>query len=210
MLRPVKMSRVVVAGSKDVIEPVIEKLHESRLLHIVNYNGSEAEFELGKPIGKAKEYSEDLIKLRSISRYLGIKSKAPEKTYPDSQVLSEMDNLLNSIGPDVTATYERIAVIETEIKLKQDQTNAIRPLAALPLPLDAYDGYESLGVFVGTVSSAIEADVAKVSPVNEIFSGSAKKGNVTAVFVPVEKAGEVSSVLGEHGFTEISVPKLEG
>ena len=210
MLRPVKMSRVVVAGSKDVIEPVIEKLHESRLLHIVNYNGSEAEFEVGKPIGKAKEYSEDVIKLRSFSRYLGIKSKAPEKTYPDSQVLSEMDNLLNSIGADVTATYERIAVIETEIKSKQDQTNAMKPLAALPLPLDAYYGYESLGVFVGTVSSAIEADVAKVSPVNEIFSGSAKKANVTAVFVPVEKAGEVSSVLGEHGFNEISVPKLEG
>src|SRR5512136_320053 len=173
MLRPVKMSRVVVAGSKDVIEPVIEKLHESRLLHIVNYNGSEAEFELGKPIGKAKEYSENLIKLRSISRYLNMKSKAPEKTYPDSQVLSEMDNLLNSIGADVTATYERIAVIETEIKSKQDQTNAMKPLAALPLPLDAYYGYESLGVFVGTVSSAIEADVAKVSPVNEVFSGSA-------------------------------------
>ena len=84
MLRPVKMSRVVVAGSKDVMPPVVEKLHELRLLHIVNYNGSQPEFELGKPIGKAKEYSEDLIKLRSIARYLDIKSKASEKIYPES------------------------------------------------------------------------------------------------------------------------------
>ncbi|NTW17787.1 MAG: hypothetical protein HGA41_10090, partial [Syntrophaceae bacterium] len=53
MLRPVKMSRVVVAGSKDVISPVVEKLHELRLLHIVNYNGSQKGFDLGKPIGKA-------------------------------------------------------------------------------------------------------------------------------------------------------------
>jgi V/A-type H+-transporting ATPase subunit I len=210
MLRPVKMSRVVVAGSKDVIAPVIEKLHELRLLHIVNYNGSQPDFELGKPIGKAREYSEDLIKLRSIARYLDIKSKAPEKTYPESQVLSEMDNLLNNVGADVTATFERIVAIEAEVKSKQDQIKALGPLTALPLPLESYYGYESLAVFVGSAASPVDADVAKVSPVNEIHSGSTKTGTVVAVFVPADKAGEVASVLAEHGFSEISVPRLEG
>lgn len=210
MLRPVKMSRVVVAGSKDVIAPVIEKLHELRLLHIVNYNGSQPDFELGKPIGKAREYSEDLIKLRSIARYLDIKSKAPEKTYPESQVLSEMDNLLNNVGADVTATFERIVAIEAEVKSKQDQIKALGPLTALPLPLESYYGYESLAVFVGSAASPVDADVARVSPVNDIYSGSTKTGTVVAVFVPADKAGEVASVMAEHGFSEISVPKLEG
>jgi V/A-type H+-transporting ATPase subunit I len=210
MLRPVKMSRVVVAGSKDVVAPVIEKLHELRLLHIVNYNGSQPEFELGKPIGKAKEYSEDLIKLRSMARYLDIKSKVPERTYPESQVLSEMDNLLGNVNSEVTATYERIVAIDAEVKSKQDQITSLRPLAVLPLPLEAYYGYDSLAVFVGTAASAVDADVAKVSPVNEIFSGSTKTGNIIAVFVPAEKAGEVASVLAEHGFSEISVQRLEG
>jgi len=210
MLRPVKMSRVVVAGSKDVISPVVEKLHELRLLHIVNYNGSQPEFGMGKPIGKAKEYSEDLIKLRSISRYLAIKTKAPEKTYPESQVLSEMDNLLNNVGADVIATFERITAIEADVKSKQDQINSLRPLAVLPLPLEAYYGYDSLATFVGTAASAVDADVAKVSPASEIYSGSAKKATIVAVFVPAEKAGEVASVLAEHGFTEMSIPRLEG
>jgi V/A-type H+-transporting ATPase subunit I len=210
MLRPVKMSRVVVAGSKDVVAPVIEKLHELRLLHIVNYNGSQPEFELGKPIGKAKEYSEDLIKLRSMSRYLDIKSKVPERTYPESQVLSEMDNLLGNVNSEVTATYERIVAIDAEVKSKQDQITSMRPLAVLPLPLEAYYGYDSLAVFVGTAASAVDADVAKVSPANEVFSGSTKTGNIVAVFVPADKAGDVSSVLAEHGFSEISVPRLEG
>jgi V/A-type H+-transporting ATPase subunit I len=210
MLRPVKMSRVVVAGSKDVIAPVVEKLHELRLLHIVNYNGSQPTFEMGKPIGKAKEYSEDLIKLRSISRYLDIKSKVPEKTYPESQVLSEMDNLLNNVGADVNATFERITAIDAEIKSKQDQMRTLKPLTVLPLPLESYYGYDSLAAFVGTAKTAVDADVAKVAPVNEIYSGSDKKATVVAVFVPVEKAGEVSAALGEHGFSEISVPRLEG
>jgi V/A-type H+-transporting ATPase subunit I len=204
------MSRVVVAGSKSVISPVVEKLHELRLLHIVNYNGSQPQFEIGKPIGKAKEYSEDLIKLRSITRYLDLKNKAPDKTYPESQVLSEMDNLLNNVGADVTSTYERITAIEAEVKSKQDQIKSLTPLAVLPLPLDAYYGYESLATFVGTAKTPVDADVAKVSPVNEVFSGSAKNATFVAVFVPADKAGDVSSVLSEHGFSELSVPKLEG
>jgi len=210
MLRPVKMSRVVVAGSKDVIAPVVEKLHELHLLHIVNYNGNQPSFEMGKPIGKAREYSENLIKLRSVTRYLDIKNKAPEKVYPESQVLSEMDNLLNNVGADITATYERITAIDAEVKSKQDQIKVLKPLAVLPLPLEAYHGYDSLATFVGTVATPVDADVAKVSPTNEIYSGSAKNATVVAVFVPIDKAGEVSSVLSEHGFAEMSVPKLEG
>lgn len=210
MLRPVKMSRVVVAGSKDVMPPVVEKLHELRLLHIVNYNGSLPEFELGKPIGKAKEYSEDLIKLRSMARYLDIKSKAPLVTYPESQVVSQMDDLLNNVGKEVTSTFERITEIETEIKSKQDQIKALGPLASLSLPLELYHGYGSLAVYVGSVVSAVDADIAKVSPDNEVFAASSKTGMTVAVFVPAAKAGEVSSVLGEHGFAEMSVPRLEG
>jgi len=180
------------------------------LLHIVNYNGSEPSFELGKPIGKAREYSENLIKLRSITRYLNLKNKAPDKTFPESQILSEMDNLLNNVGADITATYERITAIDAEIKSKRDQIKSLTPLAVLPLPLEAYYGYDSLATFVGTVATPVDADVARVSPVNEIYSGSAKNATFVAVFVPVEKASEVSSVLSEHGFSEISVPRLEG
>ena len=52
--------------------------------------------------------------------------------------------------------------------------------------------------------------MARVSPVNEIFTGTAKNATYVAVFVPAEKASEVSAVLSEHGFSEVSVPKLEG
>ena len=181
-----------------------------RLLHIVNYNGNQPEFEIGKPIGKAKEYSEDLIKLRSVTRYLDLKNKAPDKTFPESQILSEMDHLLNNVGADVIATYERITAIEAEVKSKQDTIKSLTPLAVLPLPLESYHGYDSLATFVGTVASAVDADVARVSPENEIFTGSAKNATQVAVFVPAEKASEVSAVLSEHGFSETSVPKLEG
>ncbi|MDH7597682.1 MAG: V-type ATP synthase subunit I [Methanothrix sp.] len=210
MLRPVEMSRVVVAGSKNVMESVVEKLHELNLMHIVNYTGGADYFEQGKTMGKGKEFSENLIKLRSIERYLDIKPKAPDVRFAESQIVSQMDDLLGRLANDVTSTYERITAIEAEVKSKQDQINALRPLAAIDLPIELYSGYETLAVFVGTVESAVDADVAKVAPKSEVFTGSVKNTNVVAVFVPVEKASEVQAVLAEHGFAEISVPKLTG
>jgi V/A-type H+-transporting ATPase subunit I len=52
--------------------------------------------------------------------------------------------------------------------------------------------------------------VAKVCPKSEVFSGTAKNVTVVAVFVPVDMAGEVSGVLAQHGFAEMSVPELSG
>jgi len=207
MLRPVEMSRVVVAGSNKVIEPVIEKLHELNLLHVVNYSGADDAFEMGKPLRTASEYAEQLIKLRSVERYLEIRDKMPDKQFPESQVLSQMDGILGSVGDDVIATAERIAEIDNEVKIKQDQAKALKPLAGLTVNLELLYGYNSLAAFVGTVASPVEADVSKVSYVNEVFTASTGKTNAVAVFVPVEKAGEVSGVLSEHGFSEISVPR---
>ncbi|MDD2637968.1 MAG: V-type ATP synthase subunit I [Methanothrix sp.] len=201
------MSRVVVAGSNKVIEPVIEKLHELNLLHVVNYSGTDDAFEMGKPLGTASEYAEKLIKLRSIERYLNISDKMPHKQFPESQVLSQMDGILGSVGDDVIATAERISEIDNEVKIKQDQAKALKPLAGLPLDLELLYGYNSLAPFVGTVASPVEADVSKVSYVNEVFTASSGGTNAVAVFVPAEKAGDVSGVLAEHGFSEISVPR---
>lgn len=207
MLRPVEMCRVVVAGSNKVIEPVIEKLHELNLLHVVNYSGADESFEMGKPLGTASEYAEQLIKLRSIERYLDISDKMPDKQFPESQVLSQMDGILGNLGDEVIATAERIAEIDNEVKVKQDQVKSLKPLAGLPLDLELLYGYSSLAPFVGTVASPVEADVSKVSFVNEVFTASSGGSNAVAVFVPAEKAEEVSGVLSEHGFSEISVPR---
>ncbi|MHC1595025.1 MAG: V-type ATP synthase subunit I [Methanotrichaceae archaeon] len=204
MLKPVQMSRVVVAGSKNVIEPVIEKLHEQNLLHIVSYSGGDDVFGMGKSLESAHGISEQLIKLRSIERYLDITEKMPDRVFTESEVVSQMDDILDRIGADVIATYERIAVIENDVKVKQDQISAMKPLSALPIPLELLSGYEALATFVGTVDSPVESDVSGVSPSNEVFSAG---DHAVAVFVPVDKASAVSGVLAEHGFVETSLPK---
>ncbi len=204
MLRPVEMCRVVLAGSNNVIEPVIEKLYELNLLHLVNYSGADEDFGMGKPLSKSAEYSEQLIRLRSVERYLEITDKMPDRQFSESEVLSQMGNVLGGLGDEVISTAERVAQIDNDIKVKQDQAASLAPLSALPVPLELLYGYDSLAVFVGTVTSPVEADVSKASYISEVF---ASGSNAVAVFAPVDKAGEVSGVLSEHGFSETSVPK---
>ena len=79
MLEPQKMDRVLIVGTKDVMETTINKLHELNLLHVEDYVEEEAYFHMGKPLKAATPLSEKLLKLRSIKSYLGTKEVIPEK-----------------------------------------------------------------------------------------------------------------------------------
>ena len=80
MLEPQKMDRVLIVGTKDVMEPAINALHELNLVHLEDYVEEEGYFKIGKPLNVVTSLSEKLLKLRSIKSYLGTKDKpvAPE------------------------------------------------------------------------------------------------------------------------------------
>ena len=79
MLEPQKMDRVLVVGTRDVMESTINKLHELNLLHLEDYVEEEGYFHIGKPLKAATPLSEKLLKLRSIKSYLGTKEVIPKK-----------------------------------------------------------------------------------------------------------------------------------
>lgn len=77
MLKPTKMTRVVIAGTKDTIEPVISTLHSLNMLHITDYTEENEDFKIGRPLKPASKLSEYLLSLRAISSQLGITGKEP-------------------------------------------------------------------------------------------------------------------------------------
>jgi V/A-type H+-transporting ATPase subunit I len=58
MLRPERMSRVSVTGSKGVMTETIETLHELRLVHLSDYDGAWEGFDNGNPMEGGDEASE--------------------------------------------------------------------------------------------------------------------------------------------------------
>ena len=55
MLRPERMSKVSVTGSKAVMEAVVETVHGLNLLHVTEYDGSWEGFDPGDPASGAEE-----------------------------------------------------------------------------------------------------------------------------------------------------------
>ena len=72
MLRPEKMCRVSVTGSKRVMEPVIEAIHDLEMLHVTEYDGSWDGFEPGNPAEGADEASDQLLTVRALESILDV------------------------------------------------------------------------------------------------------------------------------------------
>ncbi len=212
MLKPEEMTKVVVVGTKDILEETVDTLHRLNLLHITDYDGSESGFSIGKPHRIASKLSEYLVTLRSISNQLRISEKdSVERKVSVKEIPSMIESKLAELEEEVSKRQDAIRAVEAELKAQEDLEDAIKPLAALPLSLEDYRGYESIRVFVGFVDSEIEDLIRDKTEQYELYTGTFEGRRVIALAVPVEKEAEVSKILqDESTFVELRPPNLEG
>ncbi|CAJ37175.1 V-type ATP synthase subunit I [Methanocella arvoryzae] len=209
MLEPHRMDRVLIVGTKDVMEPTINALHDLNLLHVEDYVAEDEYFQLGKPLKSATPLSEKLLKLRSIKSYLGTKEGTPSKA-KKSKVLQELEANLGSLEETVTKKTNEKNALESELKDLEHKSEVLKPYEALGLPLELLSGYESVTVFTGTASEGIENVVKGITTNYELFSAPYGKGNVIALFVPKDDAGKVSEALLKSNFVEIEQLRESG
>src|SRR5881296_2894176 len=94
MLRPEPMTRVLVAGPKDQLEPMIESLYTLKLVHLVDHHGEDDVITIGRPLPKAAEVSEQLVKLRSIANILNVaEAKEEEPAEPTADLRQQIATL---------------------------------------------------------------------------------------------------------------------
>lgn len=211
MLKPEKMTRVVVVGTNDVLDTTIENLHKLNLLHIVDYDESESGFRIGRPKPVASKLSECLVTLRSISNQLGVTEKPVEKKYSSRELPSQIESRLSQLEDEVSKQYDLLRHIEAELKEKSDLEAAIKPLAAFPLSLEDYTGYETIRVFTGFIDSNIEDAVKSVTSDYELYTGTYEGKKVFALAVPKEKEAEINRILqNDPTYVEIRPPELKG
>src|SRR5512142_625900 len=158
MLEPQKMDRVLIVGTKDVMEPAINELHDLKLLHIEDYVEEEEYFHIGKPLTNATSLSEKLLKLRSIKSYLGTKEIPPVAESRES-VLKALDANLSSLEQAVTQKTSEKSALESSIKDLNHRAEVLAPYEALGLPLEHLGGYENVVVYAGTVPADVEPAV---------------------------------------------------
>ncbi len=211
MLKPTKMTRVAIAGTKDLMEATISTLHRLNALHVTDYSEETESFKIGKPLKTASKLSEYLLTLRAISNQLGVKEKEPGAKQSSKELPSQIDEKITRLQKEVSTRSDELRGIEFKIKEKEDLISAIKPFFGLPLSLEAYSGYETLKVYAGFIEADLEPKLSAITNNYELFTGEYEKRKIFALFIPEAFADEVQKLLQEERtYVELKVPELKG
>ncbi len=210
MLKPTKMTRVVIAGTKDIMETTISTLHRLNVLHITDYKEENEDFKIGRPLKPASKLSEHLLSLRAISSQLAVAEQAVVKK-SSKELASQFDEKLIALQKEVSSRFDELRIIEFQMKEKEDLISAIKPFFGLPLSLDAYHGYETIKVYTGFIGSDIEPRLSRITKNFELFTGEYEKQKIFALFIPKAFVEEVQKLLQEdRTYVELKLPELKG
>ncbi|MBI4361586.1 MAG: V-type ATP synthase subunit I, partial [Euryarchaeota archaeon] len=209
-LTPVPMVHLLVAGSRDRLDGVVEALQRLRVLHLVDYHGGDEGVEMGRPLEGSGALSEKLVFLRSASKSLGLEGVPPGvPPLPAGEVEARLGELLASLEDALKRQEEERRRVEEEARVLDAQAGELEVFASLPLDLSAYRGYESLAVVAGRfpgdpgeLGGALEAAGARF----EVFTGP----NAVALFVERGQEEVARRLLGERGYTEVRPPAGAG
>jgi len=209
-LRPERMSKVSVTGSKAVMDDVVEVAHDMNLLHVSDYDGSWEGFAPGDPVEGADELSEKLVTVRSLESILDVDADDADEPHLVTDEAIEAE--LEAVRERVNELDDRREALEDELRAVEDRIDAMAPFAALGLDLDLLGGYDSLQVAVGEGDEADVRGALSGAGTVEAFELFADDGVVAAFARPAEgaDADALSEALVGVDFAAIEVPDLEG
>jgi V/A-type H+-transporting ATPase subunit I len=209
MLRPERMSKVSVTGSKQYMDDVIETVHDLNLLHVTDYDGSWEAFEPGTPIEGAETASDKLVTVRSIESILDVDAEdaGPSRIVTDDALEEELEDVRSRVNE----LDDKRDELRTEFREVEEQIDAMSPFATLGIDLDLLSGYDTLQVAVGRGKrDAVDDALAHANGLRQydIFS----EGSVLAVFArPADGADEdaLADALVGTEFAALEVPEAD-
>jgi V/A-type H+-transporting ATPase subunit I len=206
MLRPERMSRVSVTGSKRVMDDVVETAYDLRLLHVTEYDDSWEGFEPGDPIEGADEVSGKLVTVRALKSTLGVTG---EDVSPTNRVVTDetLDKELDAVRADVNELDDRHDELRDELQDVEERIDLMEPFVALGIDLDLLSGYESLAVQIGKGDPGSVERALADSDVDAYETYAAD--DVVAVFAYTDEK-TLADVFVDATFTAIEIPDGEG
>ena len=206
MLRPERMSRVSVTGSKGVMDDVIEAVYDLRMLHVTEYDGSWEGFEPGDPEDGADEASQKLVTVRSLKSILGV---TEDDVGPSNQLVTDeaLDDQLEAIRQDVNELDDRRDELRDELRTVEERIDTMEPFVALGIDLDLLRDYDSLSVRVGE-ADADSVESALADSDIDTYDVESADGVVAAFAYADEQT--LQDALVNASFTAIEVPDADG
>ncbi len=213
MLQSKRMSHLLIAASREQMEPVIQELYSHRVFHIKVFTeqeegeGEYAGLTIGTPLPAAGEASERLVQVRSLESMFGVDRESVEPTQKRSRsaLRALIDRELPALWDRVEELMSRRAASEAALRVHEQQIRDLKPFALAPLELELYRGYESIAVFAGRIPRDVEIP----APHEKFFSAS-REGTFIAVFTPLQYRDDVERHLLNAQFVPLPIPEGEG
>jgi len=202
------MTKAIIVGHKSILKATVNALHDSNLFHIEDFIEDESGFKISKPFQNAEEVSKKLVKIRSISNFLGIEHKEPTVQKSNS-VMHELDAKLGKLDRSISEKSEMISKCENDLKDLENQKKDLLPFLSINLDFDYYRGYENLKVFAGSIKGSLEeGQISSITQAYELFYDPQAK--TVVLFVAKEDADRVQEVLQNLEFRDLRVPERGG
>jgi len=202
------MSKVSVAGSRQVLGDVIEAVHDLNLVHLSDYDGEIEGFETGSPLPGAEDASDKLVTVRSLESILDVtEADAGPTRILEPETFEEQ---LEDIRVTVNETDDERSAIEKERNAVEDAIENAQPFVDLGIDLDLLGGYDTLDVAVGEGDpDAVEDALADAEAVEayELFTGD----DIVAVFAyPADEEPILEDALVGVELNRLEVPDADG
>ncbi|MFP4591586.1 MAG: V-type ATP synthase subunit I [Halobacteriales archaeon] len=209
MLRPERMSKVSITGSKAVMEAAIHELHRLGLVHLEEYDETWEAFRTGDPLEGAESASELLVTVRSLENTLDL--DASDAGPADVTDVDAAVERLEAVRTQVNELEDARASVRDELRELATERDRLEPLSRLGIDFELLRGYDSIEVAVGrgTPERLREAlETAEAVAAFDVFA----EGDVVALAVrPAEEAeGALTDALVGVEFDRIEVPDAEG
>jgi V/A-type H+/Na+-transporting ATPase subunit I len=215
MFRPREMKRTLIIGAKQDVEKTIELLHSLEIIHIIDYQPSDAEepLHLGTPTEKASEVSQNLLKLRSSAQLLTLERETPSVSEKMSEKQIQRDIYLKTQDLELSV----LSLIETKTRIEEhyrkidERIRQLQPFAAMNISLENYQGYDHVAVFTGYLRDLkkINERLPKITDEYELFTSN-EKDQMIALFIAKPYADDAGKLLSGCGFTEVKLPEGKG
>jgi len=210
MLRPEGMTRAVVVGSIESLDATIECLYDLKLLHLIDFTKQDEEFKLGQPLAGASEDSQRLLKLRAMIRALEIEGHKPKDPIRTKDIDTRIEQAMVTLDLNISSKSDARQKIQSLVREMDAEIKALEPVRTFGIPIENYDGYDDIVVFVGTCKLDPESAFKDKIKDFELFKNQGKADLSVALFVKNDEKLEASRIFTDHGFQEIKLPKLEG
>mgnify|MGYP003969012499 CR=1 FL=1 len=205
MLKTERMSKLRIISSKSKQKQVIQKLHDLKVLDIIEHKKTE-ELDIGDTIENSEKVAELLVKIKSL---LGDSDKDENNIKHKSKKLDlkEIEEEITEIETKIKSKKEEITDINKNLSKKKELLSKLEILNSLYLDLESYNSLNSISTFVGTINNKelVKKELENITQKFKLHFSENNKNKTIALFIEKNKEEQVLEILKNHGFVELNL-----